>query len=336
MKMKIEMWLHNRHGRYIPILLLLFIISLVFSGCGGPKTYKIGILSGLVFFDAATDGFQAKLTELGYVEGKNVIYYVKKLNFNEDEYRSAIKQFLAEKVDLIFVFPTEASMMVKQATRDTNIQVVFSVANIEETGLVDSIREPGGNITGVRYPGPDLAVKRFEVMREMVPKAKRYWVPYQKDYPIVNSQLDVLKKAAATAGVTVIEAPVSGTVELKKALQAQLQAGGMDVIFFISEPLTVTAENFEVIGKFAALHKIPMGGAIMDVGRYSMFGINIDLIKTGEQAAVMADKILKGAKAGTIPVVSSENYMVIDYQIAQKFGIKLSESLLNQANKVLR
>ncbi|HEX3043129.1 MAG TPA: ABC transporter substrate-binding protein, partial [Bacillota bacterium] len=245
-------------------------------------------------------------------------------------------QFLADKVDLIFVFPTEASMEVKQATRGTDIPIVFSVANIEETGLIDSIREPGGNITGVRYPGPDLAVKRFEVMREMVPKAKRYWVPYQKDYPIVNSQLNVLKPAAAAAGVTVIEAPVSNTAELKEALEAQLQTGGMDVIFFVSEPLTVTADNFAVIGKFAALHKIPMGGAIMDVGRYSMFGINIDLIKTGEQAAAIADKILKGTKAGTIPVVSSENYMVIDYQTAQKFGIKVSESLLNQANKIIR
>ncbi|HEX3044465.1 MAG TPA: ABC transporter substrate binding protein, partial [Bacillota bacterium] len=133
--MDIRIQTHN--GRFISFLLLFIIFSLVFSGCGEPKIYKIGILSGLEFFDAATDGFKAKLTELGYVEGKNIIYIVKKSNFNIDEYRSAIRQFLADKVDLIFVFPTEASMEVKQATRGTDIPIVFSVANIEETGLID-------------------------------------------------------------------------------------------------------------------------------------------------------------------------------------------------------
>ncbi|MCL6590221.1 MAG: ABC transporter substrate-binding protein [Firmicutes bacterium] len=313
------------------------MVSLFFSGCKGPKTYKIGILAGLNYFAAVTDGFKAKLTELGYIEGNNISYNVKRSNFDTDEYRSAIQEFIAAKADLIFVFPTEASLEVKQATQETDIPVVFAVANIEDTGLVRNIREPGGNMTGVRYPGPDIAVKRFEVMRELAPKAKRYWIPYQKGYPIVNSQLKVLKPVAAAAGVTLIEAPVSNAAELEVAIQAQLKAGGMDVILFLAEPLAVTPENFVVMGKFAYRHKIPWGGAFMEVEGYkTIFGVNIDSFKTGEQAAIIAGKILRGAKAGSIPVVSSEYYMTLDYQTAQKFGVNVSESLLSQANKVIQ
>jgi putative ABC transport system substrate-binding protein len=228
-------------------------------------------------------------------------------------------------------------MEVKKATQRTDIPVVFAVANIEETGLIDNIREPGGNMTGVRYPGPDLAVKRFEVMRELAPKAKRYWIPYQKGYPIIKSQMDALKPVAAAAGVALFEAPAADAAELETLLQAQLKAGGVDAILFFAVPLAVTPDAFMVMGKFAAEHKIPIGGALMEVEGYeTIFGVNIDSFKTGAQAAVIADKILRGAKAGAIPVVSSENYFEISYRTAQKFEVNVSESLLNQANKIIR
>jgi putative ABC transport system substrate-binding protein len=316
-------------------------MGLLVSGCGAekPKVYRVGVLAGLDFVGVITDGFKAGMTELGYVEGQNIVYDVQKTNFDMAAYQSILKKFVADDVDLIFVFPTEASMEAKAATQGTDIPVVFAFALIEGMGLVDSVREPGGNITGVRYPGPDIAVKRFEIMRELVPQATRMWVPYQRGYPIVAPQLEALRPAAEAAGVTLIEAPAANAAELQAELDARAASGdiGMDVILFVAEPLTVTPENFAVIGKFAYEHNIPVGGALMSADGYeSVFGVNVDPVKVGKQAAPLADKILKGTKAGSIPVVSAENYFQINYKAAQALGLTVPEGLLSQAAEVIR
>src|SRR6185436_784516 len=149
-------------------------------GADKPKVYHIGILSGLDFFATTTDGFKAEMTKLGYVEGQNIVYDIQKTNFDSSREQQILDKFVADKVDLIFVFPTEASLAAKKATQGTSIPVLFANAFIEGNDLVKSVREPGGNVTGVRFPGPDIAVKRLEILHELVPQAKRIWVPYQK------------------------------------------------------------------------------------------------------------------------------------------------------------
>ena len=322
------------------ILVAVVVISLLLGGCAQkPKVYRVGVLSGLDFVADITDGLKAKMTELGYVEGKNIVYDVQKINFDMAAYKSALQKFVADKVDVIFVFPTEASIEAKTATQGTNIPVVFAFAQIEGMGLVNSVREPGGNITVVRYPGPDIAVKRFEVMRELVPQAKRMLVPYQKGYPIVTSQLEVLRPAAAAAGVTLIEAPADNAAEMETILQARAKSAdvGVDAILFLAEPLAVTPDAFIVMGKFAAEHKLPIGGALMSAGGYeSVYGVNVQNVAVGKQAAPLIDKIFKGTQAGTIPVVSAENYFQFNYKAAQALGLKVPEGLLGQANEIIR
>ncbi len=324
------------------ILVWVVVVSLLLSGCGSaqkPKVYRVGVLSGLDFVADITDGLKAKMTELGYIEGKNIVYDVQKTNFDMATYKSILKKFVADKVDVIFVFPTEASLEAKAATQGTNIPVVFSFALIEGMGLVNSVREPGGNITGVRYPGPDIAVKRFEIMRELAPQAKRMLIPYQKGYPIVVPQLEALRPAAAAAGVTLIELPADNAAELEAALQARAKSAdiGLDAILFVAEPLAVTPDAFAVMGKFAYEHKVPIGGALMSAGSYgSVFGVNVENVAVGKLAAPLIDKIFKGIPAGTIPVVSAENYFQFNYKVAQELGLKVPEGLLGQANQVIR
>jgi putative ABC transport system substrate-binding protein len=326
----------------MPLLFILLVMSCVLvNGCGAKKqqkVYRVGILSGLDYMADATDGFKAKMAELGYIEGENIIYDLQKTDFDMVTYKRILKKFVADKVDLIFVFPTEASLEAKAAVQGTNIPVVFSVANIEDTNLVKSVREPGGNITGVRYPGPDLAIKRFEIMRELAPNAKRMWVPYQRGYPIVNSQLKVLREAAESSGITLVEFPADNAKEVRAELSARAESAdiGFDAILFIAEPLAVTPDAFEVMGKFAAEHKLPIGGAYMMVGGYgSIFGVNIETTATGKQAAILADKIFKGTPAGTIPVISSESFFQINYKVAQDLGVEVPKGLLGSANEVI-
>ncbi len=322
---------------------LLVVVCVLLSGCGKEapeqKVYHVGVLSGLDFFANTADGFKARMTELGYVEGKNVVYDLQKTNFDMAVYKSILKKFVDDKVDLIFVFPTEASQEAKAATQGTGIPVVFANANIEDTGLVNSVRQPGGNITGVRWPGPDLALRRFEIMCELAPQAKRMWVPYQRGYPIVKSQLEALRPMAASSGVTLLEVPADNATELEAELQERTKSvnNDTDVILIMAEPLGVTPEAFAVLGKFADEHKILVGGALMSVGGYeSVFGLTPQNIPVGRQAAFLADKILKGTSAGTIPVVSAEGYFQFNYKAAQKLGLNVPEGLLSRANEIIR
>jgi len=329
-------------GWQMLILTLLVAGCVISSGCvtETQKVYHVGMLNGLgEFLDEIPVAFKAKMTELGYVEGDNIVYELQTTNFEPEKEKQILNKFVEDEVDLIFTFPTEVSMAAKAATQGTDVPVVFCFANIEDTGLVESVRQPGGHITGVRYPGPDLAIKRFEIMLEMAPDAKRVWIPYQRGYPIVASQMVVLHPVAEAAGVTLIEFPADNASELQAGLDAIAASGVIDIYFilFIAEPLAVTPDAFEVMGRFASENNVPIGGALMEVGGYgSIFGVNVDIMKTAEQAAVSADKVLRGADAGTIPVVSSESYLEINYKVAQEFGINVSEGLLARADKIIR
>ena len=333
---------HTKYEHSIKQTFFLFLLAIsvvFFNGCGEKKKlHKVGMLCGLDYIAVLSDGFKAKMAELGYVEGENIIYNYQRTNFEPEREEKILKQFIEDQSDLIFTFPTEVSMAAKAATQGTDIPVIFAIANIEGTDLVDSVIKPGGQVTGVRYPGPDLAIKRFEVMRELVPQAKRMWVPYQRGYPIISSQMKVLYPVAKAAGITLIEFPADDAVEIRAELNAREKSNdiGFDSIFFIPEPLSCTDDAFEVMCKFAYEEKIPIGGVLMQVVNYgSIFGINVNIRKTGEQAAVLADKILKGTLAGTIPVLSSESFLEINYKVALKFGVPVPEGLLSRADRII-
>jgi putative ABC transport system substrate-binding protein len=312
----------------------LVIVALLLSGCSGvqqPKVYRVGILSGLDFFFDTADGFKAKMTELGYVEGKNIIYDIQKTNFNTEEEQRILKKFVADKVDLIFVFPTEVALEAKAATQGTDIPVLFAQSFVEGVDLIKSIREPGGNITGVRYPGSDLAAKGLETLHEIAPQAKRIWVPYLQGYPSVPSQLKAIRPVAASLGVTLVEVPVNSTAEVEADLQARAKADdlGIDAILTIYEPVATWADAVAVITKFAAKHQLPIGNQVV-------FRIVVDNVQVGRQAAPLADKILKGTPAGTISVASADPILVINYTEAQQLGLTVPESLLDRADKIIR
>jgi putative ABC transport system substrate-binding protein len=205
--------------------------------------------------------------------------------------------------------------------------------------LIKSIREPGRNITGVRFPSVDIATKRLQILLEMAPNAKRIWVPFLKGYPNVPGQLDAIRPQAQKAGVELIEFGAASPPELQAELDKRAQSAdiGIDAILMIAEPLAITPPFYSLIGKFSYEHKIPIGGALMTTDNYdSIFGILPDAKTTGEQAALLADKIFKGASAGPIPVVTAESSFKINYKAAQNLGVSVPEGLLKQADEVIR
>jgi putative tryptophan/tyrosine transport system substrate-binding protein len=326
-------------SRLTSIIVLTATLVLVLSGCAKapPKIYRVGVLSGLGFIADITDGFKAKMAELGYVEGQNIAYDVQKTDFDMDAYGKTLQKFVDDKVDLIVVFPTEASILARTITEGTNIPVVFTYALVEGMGIVDDIRNPGGNLTGVRYPGADIAVKRLELLRQLAPDAKRIIMPYQRGYPIVAPQVEALQQAAAAAGVTLIEAPADDADGVRAAFAAQSDQEPIDAILMLVEPLAVTPGPFEAMAKYAYDHKILIGGAMMAAGGYeSVFDVGVKSYDAGVQAAPIADKILKGTAPGSIPVASSDSYMIVNYKAAQKLGITVPENVLAQADQIIR
>ena len=139
--------------------------------------------------------------------------------------------------------------------------------------------------------------------------------------PPVPLALDALHKAAPLMNITLVENPVTTVEEIKADLQARNKSAdiGMDAILIMAEPLSVSPPALEAMIKFATEHKIPIGG----VGSYTIresiiFSYEIELGDMGKLAAVSADKILKGTPAGTIPVVTPEAKLLINYKLAQE------------------
>ncbi len=318
------------------------ILSLLLSGCGGAqqsKVYHVGILSGIESFANTADGFKARMTELGYVEGKNIVYDLQKTNFEPDKEQQILKKFVADKVDLIFGFNTEVALAAKAATKGTNIPVVFANAFIEGSDLVESVRTPGENVTGVRYPGTEVAAKRLEILHQLAPQAKRIWLPYQKDYPAVGDELEMARQTAASLGVTLIEFASTDLTHLQAELERRSQSGdlGFDAVLLIPESLSTTKAAFEAIATYTRPLKIPVGGSFITTDDYgTLFSVTIDGTASGKAAAPLADKIFRGISAGTIPLVSPETVLLINYKVAQQLGLSVPDSLLRQASKIIR
>jgi ABC-type uncharacterized transport system substrate-binding protein len=151
--------------------------------------------------------------------------------------------------------------------------------------------------------------------------------------------LEAIRVVAQKAGVTLSEFAAASPPDLQAELDRRAASGniGMDAILMIAEPLSITPDFFAVLGKFGAEHRIPIGGALMTVGDYgSIFGLLPDAKLTGGQAAILVDKVLKGTRAGTIPVVTTEGSFQINMKVAQAMGLKVPDGLLKMANEVIR
>ncbi len=331
-----------QRGRRLILLVSLIAAVIILSGCGAqaaPKTYRVGILNGFDPFADIAKGFKAKMTELGYVEGQNVIYDIQGSNFDPAKEQQIVKKFVADDVDLIFTFATEAALSAKTATAGTDTPVVFAFGVLEGNDLIESVRQPGGNLTGVRFPGPDLSVKRLELLHQLAPQAKRVGIIYNANYPANKSQLEELRPAAATLGVSLVEVPVTKVAEIQTDLQARTSAVdiGLDAILIITDDLSQSSDGWPMISKFAAEHKIPIAGsAAFEADTGAVFSYIPDTIETGKLAAPLADKILKGTSAGTIPVVTPESRLRLNYKVAQGLGLTVPEGLLSQAAEVIR
>ncbi len=331
----------NRHRKTQTLLVWLAIASILLSGCAKaqkPRVYRVGILNGFPPFSELADGFKAGLADLGYIEGQNITYDIETSNFDPVEEKRILDQFVADKVDLIYAYATESAIAAKGATKGTDIPVVFAFAVLEENDLVQSIRKPGGNVTGVRFPGPELSAKRLEFLHLLAPEVKRVGIIYNKNYPANKSQLSQLSPAASAMGLTLVEIPVASVADIQADLKtrAALENIGIDGILIITDDLSQSPDGWPLISQFAAEHKIPIAGsAAFEADTGAVLSYIPNYRKTGMLAAPYADKIFKGTPAGSIPVLTPDSSLRINYKVAQGLGLSVPKGVLKQADEII-
>jgi putative ABC transport system substrate-binding protein len=331
----------RKNINWLTAFVVLVVVSALVSGCGAEessKIHRVGILNGFAPFTDIAEGFKAEMAELGYKEGENIVYDVQVANFDPAEEAQIIQQFVDDDVDLIFTFATEAALSAKTGTAGTDVPVVFAFGVLEGNDLIDSVRQPGGNITGVRFPGPDLSVKRFEILHEMAPHIKQVGIIYNANYPANQSQLDELHPALASKGVSVVEIPVTSVADIEADLQARTASDdiGMDAILIITDDLSQSPDGWPLISQFAANHNIPIAGsAAFEADTGAVLSYIPNGFATGQLAASIADKVLKGTAAGEIPVVTPEADLRINYALAQELGLIVDKGLLSQAADII-
>jgi putative ABC transport system substrate-binding protein len=281
--------------------------------------------------------FHKGLSELGYVEGRDVAV---EYRFANDEY-SRLPELAADlirrRVAVIAAFGISAALTAKSAT--TTVPVVFLAgADAVQVGLVKSLSRPGGNVTGINSmnAGLGLGTKRLGLLRELLPRAMRFGVLVHPGLPSSAFDLTVEEaQVAATALGKSLEVLHAGTSRDIKAVFASLTQKRVDALMVIAHylfmdrrvQLTMSAVRYAVPTIFPDRRDAEFGG-LMSYGP--------SWIDLNRQVGMYAGRILKGEKPGDLPVVQPTKFeFIINTQTARLIGVELPPSLLAIADEVI-
>jgi len=314
------------------------VLLLIQNGCAkSDRIYRVGILVGAETMSEISDGFKAELTRRGYIEGSNISYDIQKIDNDPSRDGIISRKFIKDGVDLIFVFPGQTALTVKKIAKGSGIPVVFANSLIEGTGLIDSVQNPGDNITGVRNPENTMAIKSLDYLMEFDPKPSRIMVVYVPSYPTNSAILKELRLYILSVNATLIELPVASVASIESALNNIERTTDADAIMLMPDFIPRTKDAVKVIIDYADLHHIPViGGPLPLLKEGTLLTINSDNRKQGELAASLAVRIFEGVPAGTIPVITPEEQLFINYRKSRELGLKASRGLLRQAKEIIR
>jgi putative ABC transport system substrate-binding protein len=280
--------------------------------------------------DAARKGVADELADAGYVQGKNFKLEYQSAQGNTATAAQIARKFAGDKPDVIVAVSTPSAQTSLAATRE--IPIVFSaVTDPVAAKLVKTWEATGGNVTGVSDLPP--LDKHLAMLRMALPAAKRIGVVYSPGEANSVAALAELKKLAAPAGMTVIEAAAPRTVDVASAAQSLI--GKVDVFYEPTDNNVTSA--FESLAKVADQGKVPLISADPSVAtRGAAIGMGTNYYDLGRQTGKLVVRILKGEAPGKIASqVSTSLEMHISKSAAQRQGMALSDALLQSATKVI-
>jgi putative ABC transport system substrate-binding protein len=323
----------NQQPKYSPLLVVIAIMAgLLLTACGGsPKTYTIGVINIVPDLGSTLDGFKEGMAELGYTEGENVAYIYEGATVDMGELDSVAQGLVEQDVDLILSITTPATRAAQKATAGTDIPIVFvPVTDPVGAGLVDSLRQPGGNTTGVTFGAQEG--RRLESLVEIVPTIERIYVFYNPEDQSPVLALEAVDAAATELGIEIITREVHTSEEVTTAMESIPEEA--DALFLLPDSL-VSTRMFDII-ELAIELGLPTSGAntaIVEYGLLTAYGM--DQRSSGKQAARLADQIFQGIEPADLPVGMAEFYLAVNLKTANAIGLDIPEEILRQADIII-
>jgi putative ABC transport system substrate-binding protein len=278
------------------------------------------------------DIFRARLAELGYVEGKNVIFEQRFADCRYDRMPGLATDLVQVPVDVLFTMGTRAARIVAQTVKTTPL-VVYSCDPFEHVTRLAG-PGPGGNLTGVTCMTTELSPKRLELLKELVPKASR--VMFLQDPEAAPNALKLTQAAAPRLGITLQEAQVGTPEELLPEL-TRIEKERPDALFVYPDVVLSSYPRPQQLADFAIKAHLPTMHAFrffVDAGGLMSYGATQSEIYTS--AAEQVAKILGGARPEELPLRQATRFeLVINNRTAKALGLTIPPSLLERADEVI-
>ncbi len=300
------------------------------------KVYRVGHLSsgGEATSQASINAFREGMCALGYVEGQNWILDARYAEGKVERLESLAQELIHRTPDVLLVSTTPRIVAAKAATSTIPIVMVL-VADPVGTGIVPSLARPGGNITGVTTIVAELAGKRLEILKEIVPTASRIAVLVNTDNPAAMPQMQSAEAAARKLGVElrpVLEVRSPG--DLERAFGAAVRPRAHGALRMIDPLISILRKE---TASLAAKHRLPViypSGQDVEAGGLVAYGTNLP--EQFRQAAIFVDKPLRGAKPADLPVEQPTKFeLVINLKTAKALGLMVPPSVLVRADQVI-
>lgn len=298
-----------------------------------PKLFRVGILSDSIPPAQLVPFLAAKMRELGYEEGRDIIFEYRFAEGDEARLPGLAAELVAKKVDLIVALMNPEILAAKQATSTIPI-VMFYAGSPVESGFVASLAHPGGNITGTAVEDPEVAGKKLEILRDTVPGVKRVAILWEPEYPGFVAYMLATEAAAKAMEIRMIKFPGRNLAEIEHslALIAKQRPDGLYVV-----PTGSILANQARIVEFARRQRLPaiyMSKESVIAGGLMSYGTDIKALHVRSIAII--DRILKGARPEDVPVEQPTKYeLVINLKAAKAIGLKIPQMLLLRANKLI-
>ena len=300
------------------------------------KVKRIGILAaGSVASDRnRIDAFRRGLRELGYVEGKDIVIEYRYAEGKPDRLPGLAAELVRLKADVIVVSGGTSTRAAKNATQTVPIVMAFA-SDAVEIGLVASLARPGGNITGLTTQAPELAGKRLELLKEIVPKLSRVAAVGNPDTLSYGEQIKEIEIAAQAMSVQVQQVVVKGPDDLENAFTAinkgragaLIQLAGPTMIF-LRDRIVELAAKTHLPAAYTDNEFVESGGLMSYSTNYT------DMFR---RAATYVDKILKGTKPADLPVEQPMKFeFIINLKAAKQIGLTIPPNVLVRADKVIK
>jgi putative tryptophan/tyrosine transport system substrate-binding protein len=301
-----------------------------------PKKPLIGVLvaGSPSSMESRINAFQKRLRELGYKEGQNIVVEYHYAEGNYNRLTAIATDLVRSNANVIVTWAIPVTQVVKNATNTIPI-VMAGGGNPVETGLVESLAKPGGNITGLATIQNELTGKRLELLKEAVPKISRVAFVFNPEGQVPTQGYEPLKGFAQSLKISLEPLEIRKPNEIDKAFAA-IPKSRVDGLLLESDPVFNT--NRQKVIALTAKNRLP---AMYPERRWAedggMMAYGTDLIEVANRAAIFVDKILKGAKPADLPVEQPTKFeLAINLKTAKQIGVTIPQSVLFRADRVIK